>query len=239
MQKMKAWLRPNLLTKEDKTDFIAVPVRNGSVNVEDIIRAIKDDGTEITSATSRNVLQRFFKKLIEFLAEGYNVNIGILNMHPSIKGVFTDKTWNPEKHKLYVSVTQGQELKKAMAQVSVDILGIQADNFEIFSITDKSTGKSDGSLTKGKIAELKGSHIKILGEDGSIGLKFTNIETQEVVSIALSDIAINDPSTILFLVPPDIETGTYEVSVTTQFSGSSVALKQPKTSRLSYEVVIE
>ncbi len=126
-----------------------------------------------------------------------------------------------------------------MAQVSVDILGIQADNFEIFSITDKSTGKSDGSLTKGKIAELKGSHIKILGEDGSNGLKFTNIETQEVVSIALSDIAINDPSTILFLVPPDIETGTYEVSITTQFSGSSVALKQPKTSYLSYGVVIE
>ena len=82
-------------------------------------------------------------------------------MHPSIKGVFTDKTWNPEKHKLYVSITQGQELKKYMAQVSVEILGIQADNFEIFSITDKSTGKSDGSLTKGKIAELKASPIKL------------------------------------------------------------------------------
>lgn len=190
MNKLKAWLRPNLLTKEDKTDFIAVPITSGSVGVE-------------------------------------------------VKGVFFDKTWNPEKHKVNIAVTLGQALRKAIEQVVVEILGTQSNIAEILSITDKFTGKTDGSLTKGKVAELKGSHLKVAGDLPSIGIKFRNIDNNAETKVDTADIVTNSPSQLMIMVPTTLEAGQYELSVTTQFMGNKNLLKEPKTITFSLPISIE
>lgn len=229
MNKLKAWLRPNLLTKEDKTDFIAVPITSGSVGVEEIIDSIKEDGMEVTKETALNVIQRFNGKVIELLQNGNNVSTGLVYLQPTIKGVFFDKTWNPKKHKVNIAVTLGQALRKAIEQVVVEILGTQSDISEILSITDKFTGKTDGSLTKGKVAELKGSHLKVVGDHPSIGIKFRNIDNNAETKVETADIVTNSPSQLMIMVPTTLETGQYELSVTTQFTGSKTLLKEPKT----------
>lgn len=229
MSKLKAWLRPNLLTKEDKTDFIAVPITNGSVGVEEIIDSIKQDGMEVTKETALNVIQRYNGKVIELLQNGHNVNTGLVYLQPTIKGVFFDKTWNPEKHKVNIAVTLGQALRKAIEQVVVEILGTQSDIAEILSIIDKFTGKTDGSLTKGKVSELKGSHLKVVGEHPSIGIKFRNIDNNAETKVDTADIVTNSPSQLMIMVPTTLEAGQYELSVTTQFSGGNTILKEPKT----------
>lgn len=229
MSKLKAWLRPNLLTKEDKTDFIAVPITSGSVGVEEIIDSIKQDGMEVTKETALNVIQRYNGKVIELLQNGNNVSTGLVYLQPTIKGVFFDKTWNPEKHKVNIAVTLGQALRKAIEQVVVEILGTQSDIAEILSITDKFTGKTDGSLTKGKVAELKGSHLKVVGDLPSIGIKFRNIDNNAETKVDTADIVTNSPSQLMIMVPTTLEAGQYELSVTTQFSGGNTILKEPKT----------
>lgn len=229
MSKLKAWLRPNLLTKEDKTDFIAVPITNGSVGVEEIIDSIKQDGMEVTKETALNVIQRYNGKVIELLQNGHNVSTGLVYLQPTIKGVFFDKTWNPEKHKVNIAVTLGQALRKAIEQVVVEILGTQSDISEILSITDKFTGKTDGSLTKGKVAELKGSHLKVVGDHPSIGIKVRNIDNNAETKVDTADIVTNSPSQLMIMVPTTLEAGQYELSVTTQFSGGNTILKEPKT----------
>lgn len=239
MSKLKAWLRPNLLTKEDKTDFIAVPITNGSVGVEEIIDSIKQDGMEVTKETALNVIQRYNGKVIELLQHGHNVNTGLVYLQPTIKGVFYDKTWNPEKHKVNIAVTLGQALRKAIEQVVVEILGTQSDISEILSITDKFTGKTDGSLTKGKVAELKGSHLKVVGDHPSIGIKFRNIDNNAETKVDTADIVTNSPSQLMIMVPTTLEAGQYELSVTTQFMGNKNLLKEPKTITFSLPISIE
>lgn len=236
---MKAWLRPNLLTKEDKTDFIAVPITSGSVGVEDIITSIKQDGMEVTKETALNVIQRYNGKVIELLQSGHNVNTGLVYLQPTIKGVFYDKTWNPEKHKVSIAVTLGQALRKAIEKISVEILGTQSDIAEILSITDKFTGKTDGSLTKGKVAELKGSNLKVVGDHPSIGIKFRNIDTNTETKVDTADIVTNSPSQLMIMVPTTLEAGQYELSVTTQFMGNKNLLKEPKTITFSLPISIE
>ncbi|MEJ8590791.1 DUF4469 domain-containing protein [Riemerella anatipestifer] len=238
MNTLKAWLRPNLLTKDDPNDFVAVPLLGGSLGITEIIEALKKEGMEIQTETAVDIITRFNRKASELVLNGYSVNTGLVYMRPAIKGVFYDKTWDKEKHSVYVNVNQGLDLRKAVADTKVEILGEQSSPMSVFSITDKATGKADGTLTKGKNAEIKGTYIKIDGDSPKNGIVFKNLDTQQEVKLSAEHIVLNEPSRLLILVPADLEAGNYELSITTQSSTGSVLLKEPRTERLPNPVVI-
>ena len=236
---LRAWLKDNPLTA-DTSDFVAVPVINASLNVSDIIALLKQEGMEIKEETALDIITRFFRKTEEVILNGNSVNMGFVVARPMIKGVFKDKTWDKEKHSIYVNMTQGAELRKSIAKTKVEILGEQSSPMAVFGITDKTTGKTDGTLTKGKNAEIKGSYIKITGDHADCGVVFTNIDTKKKVSLKAEDMVLNEPSRLLILVPDSLPAGNYELSVTTQYSQgkSSAPLKQPRTEKFNGTVVI-
>uniref|UniRef100_UPI0003824F9A DUF4469 domain-containing protein n=1 Tax=Riemerella columbina TaxID=103810 RepID=UPI0003824F9A len=159
-------------------------------------------------------------------------------MRPAIKGVFYDKSFDKEKHSVYVNVNQGTELRKAAAETKVEILGEQASPMSLFNITDKATGNTDGTLTKGKNAEIKGTYIKVEGSDPKNGIVFKNLDNSQETKLPMENIVLNEPSRLLILVPADLPNGNYEVSVTTQRSRGNVLLKEPRTEVLSTPVAI-
>ncbi|MDY3520733.1 DNA-binding domain-containing protein [Riemerella anatipestifer] len=238
MNTLKAWLRPNLLTKDDPNDFVAVPLLGGSLGITEIVNALKKEGMEIQTETAVDIITRFNRKASELVLNGYSVNTGLVYMRPAIKGVFYDKTWDKEKHSVYVNVNQGLDLRKAVADTKVEILGEQSSPMSVFSITDKATGKADGTLTKGKNAEIKGTFIKIDGNDPKNGIVFKNLDTQQEVKLLAEHIVLNEPSRLLILVPTDLEAGNYELSLTTQFTKGNTLLKDPRTETLSTPIVI-
>ncbi|MDY3548159.1 DNA-binding domain-containing protein [Riemerella anatipestifer] len=238
MNTLKAWLRPNLLTKDDPSDFVAVPLLGGSLGITEIIEALKKEGMEIQTETAVDIITRFNRKASELVLNGYSVNTGLVYMCPAIKGVFYDKTWDKEKHSVYVNVNQGTDLRKAANDTKVEILGEQSSPMSVFSITDKATGKADGTLTKGKNAEIKGTYIKIDGDNPKNGIVFKNLDNQNEVKLAKDSIVINEPSRLLILVPTDLEAGNYELSLTTQSSKGTTLLKEPRTETLSTPITI-
>ncbi|MBT0550325.1 DNA-binding domain-containing protein [Riemerella anatipestifer] len=238
MNTLKAWLRPNLLTKDDPNDFVAVPLLGGSLGITEIIEALKKEGMEIQTETAVDIITRFNRKASELVLNGYSVNTGLVYMRPAIKGVFYDKTWDKEKHSVYVNVNQGTDLRKAANDTKVEILGEQSSPMSVFSITDKATGKADGTLTKGKNAEIKGTYIKIDGNDPKNGIVFKNLDNQNEVKLSAEHIVLNEPSRLLILVPTDLEAGNYELSITTQSSKGTTLLKEPRTETLSTPITI-
>jgi len=234
---LKAWLRKNNLTP-DPNDYTATVAGNGSVGIEDIVDDIIKDGIELKRDTILNIVSRFNDKAAELAVSGYNVNTGLVYMRPVIKGVFYNKTWDPKNHSLYVSITQGADLREAIAETSVEILGEQSDPIEILSITDQTTGKTDGTLTKGRNAELKGSYIKIAGDNADCGISFQNTSTQEITKLAATDIVINEPSRLLIFVPATLAAGEYELIVTTQYTGGGSLLKQPRSVTFGNAIII-
>ncbi|MDR7794743.1 DUF4469 domain-containing protein [Riemerella anatipestifer] len=238
MNTLKAWLRPNLLTKDDPNDFVAVPLLGDSLGITEIVEALKKEGMEIQTETAVDIITRFNRKASELVLNGYSVNTGLVYMRPAIKGVFYDKTWDKEKHSVYVNVNQGLDLRKAVADTKVEVLGEQSSPMSVFSITDKATGKADGTLTKGKNAEIKGTFIKIDGNDPKNGIVFKNIDNQQEVKLSSEHIVLNEPSRLLILVPTDLEAGNYELSLTTQFTKGNTLLKDPRTETLSTPIVI-
>ncbi|MDR7796825.1 DNA-binding domain-containing protein [Riemerella anatipestifer] len=238
MNTLKAWLRPNLLTKDDPNDFVAVPLLGGSLGITEIVNALKKEGMEIQTETAVDIITRFNRKASELVLNGYSVNTGLVYMRPAIKGVFYDKTWDKEKHSVYVNVNQRLDLRKAVADTKVEILGEQSSPMSVFSITDKATGKADGTLTKGKNAEIKGTFIKIDGNDPKNGIVFKNLDNQNEVKLLAEHIVLNKPSRLLILIPTDLDAGNYELSITTQYSNGKTVLKEPRTEILSTPIVI-
>ncbi len=234
---LRAWIRKNQLT-EDPNDYMASAVVNGSIGINDIVDELQNEGMELKRETVIDIVSRFNRKAADLVLSGYNVNTGLVYMRPVIKGVFYDKTWNPELNSVYVAINQGLDLRNAVAETVVEILGEQADPLEILSLTDTTTGKTDGTLTKGRNAELKGSYLKITGENPDCGIAFRHIATQAVTKLAPGDIVLNEPSRLLVLVPATLEAGEYELSVTTQFTGGNTLLKAPRTVALNMPVII-
>lgn len=234
---LKAWLRKNQLTA-DPNDYMASADVIDSIDLSAIVDELVKEGMEIKRETVVDIISRYNRKAAELVVSGYNVNTGLVYMRPVIKGAFYEKVWNPETNPVYVAINQGMDLRNAIAETTVEILGIQSDPLEIISLTDSTTGKTDGTLTKGRNAELKGSYLKIVGENADCGVSFTNTATKEVTRLDMADIVINEPSRLLILVPATLAAGEYELSVTTQYSGGNNVLKQPRTVQVGMPIVI-
>lgn len=237
MPNLNAWLRPNPLT-EDKSDYVAVPQTHGSLNVADIVSDLQKEGMEIKTETAIDIITRFNRKAAERVVEGYNVNAGLVYMRPVIKGVFYNTAWDAQKHSVYVAMNQGNDLRKAISETSITILGTQSEPIAIYGITDTTTGKTDGTLTPGRNAEIKGSYLKIAGDNEANGVVFRNIETKKETKLQAGDIVLNEPSRLLIFVPSTLTAGTYELEVTTQYSGGGTILKQPRSIQLEMPITI-
>ncbi len=234
---LNAWLRRNLLTA-DPNDFMAVPVTTGSIGISEIVDELVREGLELKRETVIDVVTRFNRKTAEMVTGGYNVSNGLVHIRPVIRGAFYNKTWNPEVNSLVASISPGADLRNAIAGTEVMILGEQPDMIEILSLTDSVTGNTDGTLTKGRNAEIKGSYLKIAGDNPSCGITFTNIATKDVVKLEIADIVLNEPSRLLILVPATLTPGEYELSITTQFTGGNKFLKDPRSASFGLPVII-
>lgn len=155
--KVKLWSNP--LTAET-AGLTAVPVINNNLNTQDLIALMKAEGMEIKTETALDIITRFFRKAEEMVLQGNSINIGFVIARPTVKGVFKDDVWDKEKHYVQVSMTAGAELRKNAAQTRIEILGEQGSPMALLGITDKATGSTDGSLTRGKNAELRGGMPK-------------------------------------------------------------------------------
>ena len=196
------------------------------------------EGMELKSETVTDVITRFNRKMAEMIVGGYAVNNGLVHIRPIIKGAFYDKTWNPETNSLVASISPGADLRKAMAETVVEILGKQPEMLEIFTLTDTYTSLTNGTLTKGRNEEIKGSYLKITGNNPACGIAFINTATKAETRLESGDIVLNEPSRLLILVPAGIEAGEYELTITTQYTGGNTMLKQPRSTTFGTPVII-
>lgn len=234
---LRAWIRKNQLTP-DPNDYMASVAVSGSIGINAIVDELQKEGMEIKRETVIDIISRFNRKAADLVLSGYNVNTGLVYMRPVVKGVFYDKTWNAETNPVYIAINQGLDLRNAVAETVVEILGIQADPLEILSINDSTTGKTDGTLTPGRNAELKGSYLRIVDENPDCGIAFKNTATQDITKLTMGDIVLNEPSRLMILVPATLAMGEYELTVTTQFSGGNTLLKAPRTTILGIPVIV-
>ena len=155
------------------------------------------------------------------------MNTGLFGAVAQLKGIVEKGVWNPEKNSIYVSLIQGKDLREAIADTTVEILGDKSNGMYI---ADAATRGGASFVAKaGRNFTLEGKMLKVVGDDAAVGITLTNNETN--VSRRLDDdmIAVNEPAKLVILIPGDLTDGEYTLAVTTQFSDTSRMLKEPRT----------
>ncbi|MDR1644293.1 MAG: DUF4469 domain-containing protein [Tannerellaceae bacterium] len=213
----KAWLRKNFLTQDVENDLKAEVSTVGKTQRNaDIARLIIESGSELQFETLLDILNRSDRHRLEKLQEGYSVQTLICRLSPRILGSWTggSKAFDPARHKLTLDIAPTAEMRAALAEVGVDILGIREGGAYIGLVTDVTTGLTDGTITPGGQIVISGEKIKVEPPEGAggVGVFLTNGSGTHPVG----PLAINRPKEIISIVPP-LPPGSYSLYILTRY----------------------
>ena len=131
-------LADNTVTVDNKEDLILVPVSNGSADEERIIAEMKAEDSGLREETIRHVfdLESAHQRL---LMSGVSVNTGLYYASVSFHGVIESSAWNPAKNSIVVNFNVGADLREAIKNTVVNIIGAKGSAMYIAGVQDTST----------------------------------------------------------------------------------------------------
>jgi hypothetical protein len=230
LHRIKAILYPNLLT-EDPNDFCAKVISERTIGVSEICESAVTRGNAPTSAEAMKInVELFFKEMEYQLKDGYSINTGYFSATPQIKGVFNkaNDKFDKLRHSIYFLFNQGEVLRRGLDEVEVEITGTGEAGIIIFEVVDVKTGSISDRITPNRNLRIRGSKLKLAGDNPDVGVYFINEATGGQVKVDADEIVDNKPSELMIVVP-QLEAGLYLVKVITQFSSGSALLKEPRT----------
>jgi hypothetical protein len=233
----KVWLRPNLLTKEADNDYIAeVSTVGNTLRNEDIARHIVKERSELRYETILSILNERDSVVRDTVLGGSSVQDGNIHIAPRITGnwIGVDPVFDPKEHKITLDAILTTEMRKALEEVGVDVLGKKADGGAVIGlVTDVLTGKKDGTVSVYGDIVITGEKIKIepVGEEG-LGVFFVDVYGTEI-PLDYPPIE-NNPKKIICRLPAQVTDGVYTLKIVTRYTSGSIMLKTPRT--IQYEL---
>ena len=224
---LKGWLSDSNFTNGKKVDQLLRLEPTGNLTLADVFDEMRKEDTGLRTETIEHAVKLFNRVVARLVMNGYSVNTELFRAVPQCRGVIENGQWNPEKNSIRVSFIQDKEIREAIAETSVHILGEKGDVMYITGGEDTATHATDGTATAGRTYILSGRMIKIAGDHESVGLTLTG-DDGAVTRIAADMVSINTPRRIVFLLPADLAEGSYTLTITTQYSGKRVFLKTPR-----------
>ena len=233
----KVWLKLNLLTRDVDNDYIAeVSTVGKTLHNADIARLFEESGSELQFETLLDILNRADRICLEKLQEGYSVQTGVCHLSPRVSGNWVGATaaYNPGEHKITLDIVPTAEMRAALDEVGVEVLGIRDSGAFIGLVTDVTTGSTNGTLTAGGQIIIAGEKIKIEPDTGDISIGI--FLSGEDMAFPVTSIAVNHPKEIIAALP-DVPKGDYALYIVTRYAGGNTLLKTPR--RINYGTVLK
>ena len=227
--RIDAFLQDNSLTTDNTQDVYAVPASREPADEERILAEMKAEDTGLRRETILHVFELEKRVIKRLLLSGHAVNTGLYHASVAFRGLIKNSQWNAEENEIVVNFNPGADLREAIRKTQVNILGAKPAGISVTGVQDVATKADNASATAGRAFTLTGRNIRIAGQDPAVGL--TLIAEDGTETTVTDDLwVINKPSTVTFIIPAQMEAGTYTLRLTTQFSGNSTRLlKTPRT----------
>lgn len=227
-QTLIAYLVANALT-ENPNDFYAIIKNVGTLDPKSFAQIIKDEGCELKEETIEDVINRYERTKMERLLQGFHIKTPMGTSSLTTHGTFHGEraTFDPDVHKIDMKTITSNDLRSKLKNIHLEVLGLLNNGPIVNTIIDSFSGKIDSIITPNNVLTLEGERIRIEGESENVGIEFVNCSTQERTKV--TQIIKNDPKTILFMIP-NLEVGTYNLELSTQYSKGKTPLKEPRTS---------
>lgn len=220
-----------LLFTARKDDRMGRVLSTGSLKIDDLIDIVVSRGTDINPLTIKASYEMLKEAAMEEVCKGKLVEFGLTHNRLSVNGVFIGDhaAWKADEHKLVLIAIPTAEMRHVIETVAVEVRGMAASGIHINTLTDAVSGEVNTRITPGGGIHLTGVKIKIAGNAPETGIRLTETTSEAVIQIPAASILVNEPSKVTLIVPPDVPRGDYRLSIATQYSPSSILLKEPRT----------
>lgn len=178
------------ITPPDAHLFRVLP--SNTANLQRIIDEMMKESPSVPREVVELVLKNERMTMKRLLVSGWRINDELFDAMVQARGLTYNGEWDPQVNSLYVNFQQGKELRDALKEVEVVVVGKQQKPFYINGSKDSATGRTDFVATSGDCFILFGKNIKLAGEDLAVGITLTNEE--ESFKISEEDIVVNHPS---------------------------------------------
>lgn len=209
---IKFSLYPNLMTP-DPNDHSARVTTNATLNEDDVIRLCLQRGTTLTEPDLRAVFTLFSTVVTDEVANGNAVTLPLVNIRPSITGVFTSATdsFDPSRHIKRASLSSGNLLYEKMLNAKAEKVASSLPWPELVEFTDVKTRTTNTILTPGNIGQVVGSELKFDVENADEGVFFISTATGTETKVDV--IASRTEGKLVFHVPAGLTAGDYRLEV--------------------------
>lgn len=234
---INAHLYENLLTKNDSADYLARTISEESLNIKQICEAAVNRGGADISASAMEYAATLFLK--EMAYQLFTINTGYFTAGTKIRGVFNSlsETFDQNKHKILFQFNQGERMRAMIPDIQVNILGVAEKGSVIYQVTDMKSGSINNIISPGRNLKIKGKGIKLAGDHPDNGIYFVNSATNDKTIVPADDIIVNKASELIIIIP-ELQTGSYYLEVTSQYSGSNL-LKASRTAAYNKVLSVE
>lgn len=230
-------IKNNAIAFQDPTDKLFDVIPQGSLTQDAIIEEIVDTLGGDPHYIKRALLKE--KQIIKrALLMGKRVNNELFSAKILCRGLVSNGCWNPNVNSLYVNFQQSKELREALDNLSIRVIGEKQDSRFISSCRSLSAERKEGVIVAGDSVEILGKNIKVVGSHPSVGIELIH-ENGNNIRIAEGKIVVNRPSKLIFLLPDNLEEDTYTLMITTQYSRGSTLLKNPRIIKKVIDVITE
>ena len=208
---IKYYLQPNPITP-DPNDQKARVQAIATLVFEDIIKRCIKRGTTLTETDVNAGVRLFMNEVADAVAEGYNVNLPLVNIKPSILGVFlnVNDSFDSSRHLIKASLSAGVDLQLRMLTASVEKIVGTVLSPDIVDFTDVRTN-THTQASKGGIGIITGSELKFNPDNAAEGIYFVN--TANNAETKVTEVAQRTDGKLMFMIPDTLVAGTYYVEV--------------------------
>lgn len=216
---IKYYLQPNPITPDPNDQKARVQPTNTLVFDDIIARCVKR-GTTLTETDLRAVARLFMSETIDAVAEGNNVNLALVNIKPSIAGIFSDvnDSYDSSRHTIKASCSAGLDLAQKMLNTGVEKITGSILSPDIVDFTDVKTN-SHTQASKGNIGILTGSQLKFNPANAAEGIFFVNVATNAETKVV--DVAQRTEGKLMFLIPVTLTAATYYIEVRRAYTNAN------------------
>lgn len=228
----------NNLTQQEGDYYLRVKTMPRSVDLKAIAREVaarlggKNEDEIFTILNAAEAVK------CDAVSSGFIVNTPFCLAQPGAGGnvLKTDlsKAVDRNRVKVYANISMGSDLRKALESCQVEIFTQPAPVGPIVNGASSGQFEADGTtrapIAAGGALNVEGDKLKLAGDSPEVGVTLTSVSDPDTsYFIPRNAMLINEPKRLMFLLPAEVNEGSWFITVCTQYSTSGRVVKDPRS----------
>lgn len=203
-------------------DYMAVSVNRQRYTIEQVYDHMTREGSTLTKAEALAAFEEVTQGIINIVRQGNSVVTPLVNIMPSISGVFDsdEDSFDRGRHQVNLSINPGVRLRKVPPTINTQKVRAHMPKPELTHYFDASTGAEDTEVTPDGGGRIRGVLLKFDMADPDQGIFFVNTADNSETRIDPDRMLRNMPSELLF-INPQLPAGDYWLEVRSIINGNS------------------